>query len=145
MKIKQIIPAPPGWLCVTLKIENFQDQSIVYPQAQPVLALALAFDEVETDGVFVPIAQDDFGDSKLVVPYERRRMVPSDTPLELFINEAEEEAERVTALRREKNPDAKAVRAMILDRTVDRARKRADLERLMQKLRDEGRYFTFPR
>jgi hypothetical protein len=142
MKIKQIMPAPQGWVCVTMQLTSLQGQDVVYPRAEPVLALALAFDEVEDEGVVVPLAQCEFGDSVLVVPtnYQDRRLVQGDTSMTVFLEEAEREAERVTTLRRLTHPDALAVKAMIPD-PAGCAPERSEMDALVRKLRDEGRVF----
>lgn len=145
MKIKQIMPAPPGWVVVTMQLVSRGEQGdVVYPRASPVLALALVFDDVEVDGIVVPLAQEHGGDGRLCPTSQESNMFPADTPMEFFLDDAEREAERINEVRKGNNSQSPPVRAMILDATVRRARDQADLKELVDQLRKDGRYFGEP-
>lgn len=138
MKIKQIMPAPTGYVIVTMVLAQTPEGEMVYPKPRPVVALALCFDDVETDGIVMPLAAPD--DGQIMLVEDGAYMVPATTSMAVFIAEAEEEAERINALRKANGVTARPVKGVIRDPL---SRERQQQDDLLKELRDQGCVVAF--
>lgn len=103
-KIKQIIPATPGFQLVEFHLSNpAGGKSSIQIRASPVVAWALCVDEENPDGVVHPLAPPHPEDGGAACMYVKDEVIlchPGGDPDDFAI-EAEAEALRIEAIRKD--------------------------------------------